>query len=59
MSENQIADRARFIQAYEASVITANADVRMLPSVKTVSQKYQLGRAGDVIKKLADGVNHD
>jgi cytochrome c551/c552 len=52
-SENAMADRARFIDAYNASVNTYVSDTRMLPSVKQVADKYAL-QAGEMVKGLAD-----
>jgi hypothetical protein len=57
-SENQVADRARFLQAYESALQTASSDARMLPGVKTVAEKYQLERVDESIKKLTEGMSH-
>jgi hypothetical protein len=59
MSENAIADRARFLQAYDAAVLSNTQESRMLPSVRTVAEKYQLGEANNMIKRLAEGMKHD
>ena len=50
LSENQVADRARFIQAYEQLAERASRDMVMLPSVKG----YIDNTASDAIKLLAD-----
>jgi hypothetical protein len=52
-SENGMADRARFIDAYSASLNNYVSDTRMLPSVRQVADKYAL-QAGDLTKQLSD-----
>jgi len=36
MSENAVADRARFVQAYETLAKRERAQIRMLPAVREV-----------------------
>lgn len=50
LSENQVADRARFVQAYEQFVERANRDMSMLPTVSG----YIETKASTQIKMLAD-----
>jgi hypothetical protein len=52
-SENAMADRARFIDAYNASANTYMSNIRMLPSVKAVADKYAL-QSGEMVKGLAE-----
>jgi hypothetical protein len=56
LSENQVADRARFLQAYEASITAQTSEVRMLPSVRTVAEKYQIEQSNSMIKQLTEGM---
>jgi len=50
LSENQVADRARFVQAYEQLADRASRDMVMLPSVQGYIDTHPM----DVIKMLAD-----
>lgn len=43
-SENQIADRAHFIQAYERLAARAREDAMLLPAVRDLSQRLATGR---------------
>jgi hypothetical protein len=52
-SEDQTADRARFIAGYEAIVSRRRDDALMLPEVRQVQQQIA-GRAHDEIKRLAE-----
>lgn len=53
MSEEQTADRARFIAGYEAIATRKRDDALMLPEVRQVQQQIA-GRAQDEIKRLAE-----
>jgi hypothetical protein len=53
ISEDQTADRARFIDGYNAIAGRERSNALMLPDVKRVAEK-QLERAGEVIKRLAE-----
>lgn len=58
MSENQTADRARFIQAYEQLMDRAMSESTMLPEVKGYIEKRggRLLDASQDIKQLAEGM---
>ena len=55
MSENQVADRARFIQAYEQLEQRAINDALMLPEVRGYIESNG-GRIADGIKQLVEGM---
>ena len=51
---NEAADRARFLQAYEAQIDKSTAEVRSLPAVR---EYVKLGGTNDAIKQLAKGMS--
>jgi len=52
LSENPIADRARFLQAYEVELDRAREDIRFLPETHNVVEKLKAGNANEGIRKL-------
>jgi hypothetical protein len=53
--DNPEADRAHFYKAYESLVNREMEITRMLPSVRTVADRYAL-QAGTMVKQLAEGM---
>jgi len=52
-SENAVADRARFVQAYEALLHRAQQDARMLPEVRMAVRRLADGMSGGNAKQLS------
>ena len=50
-SENEVADRAHFFKIYESLLSRAEEELKLLPEVRAVSDKYALG-IGNLAKKL-------
>jgi hypothetical protein len=53
LSENSIADRARFIQAYEVELNREREDLRFLPETHAFVEKLQAGEVAEQVKQLA------
>jgi hypothetical protein len=52
LSDNQVADRARFIQAYEVELNRAREDMKLLPETHDAIARMNANRAADGIKQL-------
>lgn len=52
LSENSIADRARFIQAYEVELNRQREDLRFLPETHAFVEKLQAGEGAEQVKQL-------
>lgn len=55
-SEDYTADRARFVQAYDALAARAAEDAKILPQVAAAAEAHRLGSGQERVKQLVGGV---